>query len=265
MLLPDPLRPEGSSLSTTSMMPPFGLRRVPSEHRRIRGEVRRIILPRTPVNSVWATDTDSPVLRGVVGGAGNPVERERCVLVHRGQSCDQTRPQDLADVAHPQTLHHRPRARVVDLSERDDLLNAQDREGVIESGAADLGGIPAAPDFLAQRPAYLHALRAFDDDPGRTAPPDERAARLLVGQPLADPARPRALHPLGEAQRLIPAQGVPPGDALVLVEVPEFRGVPRVDRHQTQPLGPIHSARRYLPCRCSITFPDPLPSPSILP
>src|SRR5215217_7798607 len=44
MLLPDPLGLEGSSLLTTSMMPPFGSRRVPSEHRRIRGELRRIHL-----------------------------------------------------------------------------------------------------------------------------------------------------------------------------------------------------------------------------
>src|SRR5215212_2371827 len=125
---------------------------------------------------------------------------------------------------------------------------------MIESGAADLGGVPAAPDFLAQRPAYLHALRVLYDGPGRPTPPDERAGRLLVDQPLADPAPPRALHPLGEPQRLLSAQGVPSGDALVLVEFPEFRGVPRVDRHQTQPLGPIHSARGYSPFRCRTLF-----------
>src|SRR5215203_6942661 len=147
--------------------------------------------------------TPTQHLRGVVGGAGDPVERERRLLVDLRRSGDQTRPQDLADVAHPQALHHRPRTRVVDLGEGDDFLNAWDREGVIEAGAADLGGVPAAPDFLAQRPAYLPALRVLYDGPGRPAPPDERAGRLLVGQPLADPTPPRALHPLSEPQRLL--------------------------------------------------------------
>ena len=53
--------------------------------------------------------------------------------------------------------------------EGDDLLDAQDREGVIEAGATDLGGVTAAPDCLAQCPAYLHALRALDD--GQDSPP----------------------------------------------------------------------------------------------
>jgi hypothetical protein len=59
-----------------------------------------------------------------VGGAGDPVERERRVLLHLGRSCDQTRPQDLADLAHPQALHYRPRTQVVDLGEGDNLLDA---------------------------------------------------------------------------------------------------------------------------------------------
>ena len=93
----------------------------------------------------------------------------------------------------------------MDLGVGDDPLDTRDREGVVEAGAPDLGGVPAAPDFPAQRPAYLHALRALDDGPGR---PDERAGRDLLDQPLADPARPRALRPLGEPQRLLPAKGV---------------------------------------------------------
>ena len=164
--------------------------------------------------------------------------------MHAGRSCDQPWSQDTADVTHPQPLHDRARASVVDLGEGDDVLHAQDRESVVETGASDLGRVTAPPNRPPKRPADLRALGAFDEGPGRPATPEEHAGRLLVSQPLADPVIPplALLHPLGEAQRLFPAPGVPPGDALVLVELPELLRVPRADRDQAQPFGPLHSA-----------------------
>jgi hypothetical protein len=59
--------------------------------------------------------------------------------------------------------------------EGDDLLDAQDREGVIEAGAPDLSRVTAAPGRPPKRPADLRALGTLQDGLGHPASPDGRA------------------------------------------------------------------------------------------
>ena len=65
--------------------------------------------------------------------------------MHAGRSDPQPRSQYPADVAHPsRSMTARERA-LWTFGEGDDLLDAQDREGVIEAGAPDLSRVTAAP------------------------------------------------------------------------------------------------------------------------
>ena len=183
-----------------------------------------------------------PLLAIVSPGApswtADTIEREWRGLVHPGRSGDQPSSPDLGRVPHPQALHDRPRARVVDLGEGDDLFDAHKGKGEIQTGAPDLGRVTAAPGLLAQRPADLHALGALDDGYGQPARGGRRSsyrtpATCLTRDPpknAPSPRRTAAPPPCSIAPR-------------ATVRCPRLGGAPRAPPRAVRRSGPDADAR----------------------
>jgi hypothetical protein len=62
-------------------------------------------------------------------------------------------------VAHPDSLHHGPRADIGRDRERNDLLKADRLEAERERGAGRLRGVAMAPGMSSEPPADLHGRR----------------------------------------------------------------------------------------------------------
>jgi hypothetical protein len=77
--------------------------------------------------------------------APDRVQRERRAVVDTVESFHQASAGELADVAHPQPLHHCTRPPVVPFGERHDLFRAKVLERQPQSRPADLGRIAASP------------------------------------------------------------------------------------------------------------------------